>query len=591
MNAAIDLPSTRETAAQRRALPNLFEVAQAAAEQYDVCKRPIPMRVEDPRTGEITYEPSPCKSTIESVCPACAKANRALRIAQCREGWHMSTEPVADKSDPTEKQVALLTARADLVADYRQAVDDGDEDLAAQFREVISSLDEELRETGLRGRLPVLDAVTKDRRKRSTRRRQDVPNLPRRKVSKRTVGEEIGGHLSSMFVTLTMDSYGRINPYGAVNEKGERCSDGSPIDPDGYDYPRAARDIVFFSKLIDRWIQNLRRCVGYDVQYFGTVEPQRRGALHLHILIRDAISREIIKQVTAATYHQVWWPRFDREDQVYGGGYLPVWDHKKATFVDPESGQVLKYWDDALDILDAVDDLAPAHTVRFGSQMDRKQIKGVVAGTEKAGRTIGYVTKYLVKSIAEIVEPQSDRAAEHYDRLHAELQNTPCSPRCPVWLKYGIVPQGAGDKTTPGRCKGKAHRRDTLGLPGRRVLVSRKWSGKTLPDHKQDRVDFVRQLARGIFATAPSRRRLCRKHKACPKVCALRTFPASETLTTLLLRSKSKWSGPRLRPLNMSHGGAAATEFISMNYFRARGILRREYGLTRGWPDALPRAG
>ncbi|MFQ6395831.1 hypothetical protein ACLMAJ_20485 [Nocardia sp. KC 131] len=28
-----------------------------------------------------------------------------------------------------------------------------------------------------------------------------------------------------------------------------------------------------------------------------------------------------------------------------------------------------------------------------------------------------------------------------------------------------------------------------------------------------------------------------------------------------------------------------------MNYFRARGILRREYGLTRGQPDALPKAG
>jgi hypothetical protein len=40
----------RETAAQRRALPNLFEIAQATAEKFDVCQRPIPMRVEDPAT-------------------------------------------------------------------------------------------------------------------------------------------------------------------------------------------------------------------------------------------------------------------------------------------------------------------------------------------------------------------------------------------------------------------------------------------------------------------------------------------------------------------------------------------------------------
>ena len=46
----------------------------------------------------------------------------------------------------------------------------------------------------------------------------------------------------------------------------------------------------------------------------------------------------------------------------------------------------------------------------------------------------------------------------------------------------------------PGQCKAKAHKRDTLGLAGRRVLVSRKWSGKTLADHRADRSAFVRQL-------------------------------------------------------------------------------------------------
>jgi hypothetical protein len=39
----------------------------------------------------------------------------------------------------------------------------------------------------------------------------------------------------------------------------------------------------------------------------------------------------------------------------------------------------------------------------------------------------------------------------------------------------------------PGACKGKAHRAENLGYAGRRVLVSRKWSGKTLADHRGDR--------------------------------------------------------------------------------------------------------
>src|SRR5262245_60109900 len=44
----------------------------------------------------------------------------------------------------------------------------------------------------------------------------------------------------------------------------------------------------------------------------------------------------------------------------------------------------------------------------------------------------------------------------------------------------------------PGHCTHKAHDRTNLGLGGRRVLVSRKWSGKTLAGHKADRVAVVR---------------------------------------------------------------------------------------------------
>ncbi|WP_159839827.1 replication initiator [Nocardia sp. CY41] len=136
------------------------------------------------------------------------------------------------------------------------------------------------------------------------------------------------------------------------------------------------------------------------------------------------------------------------------------------------------------------------------SRSTPRHIRGVVPGTQ-ADKTIGYVTKYLTKSIAEVLHTESARTEAHYDRLHAELQRIPCSPRCPVWLRYGIVPKGASDRAIPGRCKGKAHRRDTLGLPGRRILVSRRWSGKTLPDHKADRAEFVRQLLADVGIVKP----------------------------------------------------------------------------------------
>jgi hypothetical protein len=44
----------------------------------------------------------------------------------------------------------------------------------------------------------------------------------------------------------------------------------------------------------------------------------------------------------------------------------------------------------------------------------------------------------------------------------------------------------------PGHCPHKAHDRANLGLGGRRVLVSRQWSGKTLAGHKADRAAIVR---------------------------------------------------------------------------------------------------
>lgn len=515
-NTPVDLDSTvdtadspaRQTAAQRRALPDFTDIAQAAAEKFGVCLRPITMVKVDPITGATEHFASPCKATIASVCKPCAQKAQWLRMTQGREGWHPDTEPVDTAQEPTAEQTELLIARADLVTGYQAAKQEGDEESAAAFAEVIATTDRELRDSGIRGRLPALEPASAARRARSTRRRQDAPNLPRQKVTKNTIGKVFGGKFRpSMMVTLTMPSYGAMNQDGGIDKDGKVCGDGSPRDPGSYEYASAARDIVHFARLFDRWVQNLRRCVGYDVQYFATVEPQRRGAPHIHILLRSAISRELLRLVTAATYHQVWWPHFDPENEVYSGETLPVWDWQGMTFVDPDTGQPLTEWDAALDVLDTVDDLEPAYTVRFGERMDPGQIKGHIPGP-KADAAIGYVTKYLTKSVAEVLETDSTRTAVHYDRLHAELQHTPCSPKCPVWLRYGIVPQGASDKTIPGRCRGKAHRRDTLGLPGRRVLVSRRWSGKTLPDHKADRVEFVRQLLASVGIVKPDTSRL-----------------------------------------------------------------------------------
>ncbi|MGW4482444.1 replication initiator [Amycolatopsis sp. NPDC004368] len=459
-----------ETRAERLRQPLAADVIKATAEKHGVCVRPFTMEVGDKETGELQYVPVPCGSTVESVCLPCARKAKALRQVQCREGWHMTEEPDLTSEDPTEDQKELLTYRADLVAAYREVLEH-DPAEAEEVHAEVAGVDEELRQLGVRGRLPSLDPPTKKPVKRSTKRRQDAPNLPRKKVAKTTVGREFAGKFRpSMFVTLTCDTYGRVR------------SDGTPVDPSTYDYRRAARDAVHFSALVDRWWQNLRRVVGWDVQYFATVEPQKRTAPHLHTALRGSISHETIRMVTEATYHQVWWPN---HDQLVYTDRVPSWDGPERGFVDPETRRPLTTWDDAVDEVEE-----PAHVVTFGRQVHSK---GILGGTEEAGRHIGYLTKYLTKSTGEVVEANGAAQVAHHDRLHAELAVTPCSPRCAVWLLYGIQPKGANGKMTPGHCKGRAHRRTTLGLPGRRVLVSRKWSGKTLVDHKADRKAFVKQ--------------------------------------------------------------------------------------------------
>jgi hypothetical protein len=470
------------TRVERMRQPLAADVVAAVADQHGVCIRPFTMEVGDPETGELRYVPLPCGSPIESVCGPCARKARALRMAQCREGWHLTEEPTLDADEPTEQQRAQLTARADLLARYRDALTQGREEDAEELREHIRKADDTLRQLGVRGRLPAPDPPAKRPAKRSTRRRQDAPDLPTRTISKTTLGREYAGRFRpSMFVTLTCPSYGRVH------------QDGSPVDPESYDYRRAARDAVHFASLVDRWWQNLRRVLGWEVQYFATVEPQKRAAPHLHTALRGSIPHEVIRRVTAATYHQVWWPPHNH--LIYTHGRLPVWAPSTKSFIDPDTRQPLTPWDEALAEVEE-----PAHVVSFGHQVHSK---GILGGTDDAGRHLGYLTKYLVKSVAEIVTPHTEAQHRHAERLHAELLVTPCSPRCAVWLLYGIQPLGTTSRTVPGRCKSRAHRRSTLGLPGRRVLVSRKWSGKTLADHRADRMAFVTQALAAVGITKP----------------------------------------------------------------------------------------
>ena len=140
----------------------------------------------------------------------------------------------------------------------------------------------------------------------------------------------------SMFITLTLPGYGRIVP----------CT-GTPNDWRQYDYRRAALDALHFPGLLDRWFQNLRRCAGYKVQYFGAAEGQHRLAPHFHVAIRGVIPGGH-QGGAAGDLPPDLVPQ--RSSPVYVGN-LPEWDG--LDYLNPCTGVPLQTWAAALAELEA----------------------------------------------------------------------------------------------------------------------------------------------------------------------------------------------------------------------------------------------
>ena len=409
--------------------------AQALAALARVCGRPMLRRVHDRATGHEEVVPIPCGSTREAVCPACARKARIIRIKQCTEGWHLTDEPERPNRATAE--------------------DDGED------------LDEDD------------DAGSGSKRVRSTKRRQNLPDLPKLHMSPRTVGEVFTTptgkqYRPSMFATCTLPSYGPVLPSGA------------PKQPGTYDYRRAALDALHFSKLCGRLWANLRRCAGFNVQYFSVIEAQKRGAPHLHATIRGAIPRAIFRQVVAATDYALWWPSFDQVH--YDNDRLPEWTGPEYGYADPDTGELLPTWAEALDQLDTDPDARPAHLMRFGTQLD---LQGVIP--EHADQAVRYLAKYLTKAIGET---HTDGADPAYGGT-----STGCTPnsgccRARPGARTGSAtasnPTTPNPASSPASARMRAHDRDNLGVT-RRVLPSRLWSGKTVDQHKADRAEVVRQ--------------------------------------------------------------------------------------------------
>ncbi len=200
----------RTPRAQRLTMPLARDVVRELAVTNGGCVRPIQLRRTDTQTGQVEQVLVPCGHTLATVCPSCAERNKTLRAAQCREGWHLDREPVTNPDAPDDVQRMWIEKRAEIQAERDQAK--AAEQDTREADALNAELDEEIARSGVRGK--VLPARS-NRRHRSTRRRQDAPDLPRRKIAPRTVGKTYTSpdgktFRPSMFVTLTCPSYGRV---------------------------------------------------------------------------------------------------------------------------------------------------------------------------------------------------------------------------------------------------------------------------------------------------------------------------------------------------------------------------------------------
>lgn len=499
--------------ADRMAMPIAKDVLRKVAEDVGVCIRPLAIRRTDTDTGRTDNINVPCGARLASQCKPCAERNRRLRIQQIREGWHLAEEPMVAPERPADDVIGLVSTRAHLEFDRAELMtlkmkpEKRQAELEA-IDEAIAEVDDDLAACRVRGRL----VACRDGKSvsRSTRRRVDVDELPRLPVQNHTVGRIYGAkdgktYRPSTLLTLTLGSHGQVHT-GARSRRGRlhpcECGSlhgqrdpllGTPLDPNGYDYRQAAIDAIHFAAVLDRFWQNLRRAVGWKVQYAGAVELQKRLAPHAHFAVRGTMASKLVRQVAAATYHQVWWPPFDT--MAYSVDKPPVWDPRSGAYVDPKTGQPLTTWDEAIGAT-TEEGAEPACVVRLG----KVDCRGINHGSKDAERSIRYVTKYLTKDLVDHAPVHGEAQQAHRDRLHAELSVLPCSPTCANWLLYGIQPDKAKPGLVPGRCKGKVHQRRTLGFTGRRVLISRQWSGKTLADHRADQRDWIRTVLSGALA-------------------------------------------------------------------------------------------
>ena len=154
----------RQTRTERAAYPLARDSIRKIAEASGGCLRPVQLRRTDTQTGETVSVMVPCGVTLASICPPCAERAKALRAAQCREGWHLEDEPDLSPAAPDEMQEFWLTLRAEAQLRRDTAAAAGQD--TTGYDELIDELDIEITRAGIRGKVATNHSSSDGRQRR-----------------------------------------------------------------------------------------------------------------------------------------------------------------------------------------------------------------------------------------------------------------------------------------------------------------------------------------------------------------------------------------------------------------------------------------
>ena len=274
------------------------------------------------------------------------------------------------------------------------------------------------------------------------------------------------------------------HPHPAVLRAGD--AEGVPVNPARYDYRRAALDALHFPKLVDRFWQNLRAAPATRSStsppssrsgaWPRTCTPRSGGPSPARCCARSGPPPTTSSGGRPTTLPSMWTG-------------CPVWTD--ARLRRPEHRRAAP---------DAGTRRSTRSTPTRGRAGARRSVRGPGRHPGPHRRQTGGGTGHRLHVQ---VPDQADRrhlrrrddasaAREaHIDRLAEEVRWLPCTPTCATGSAT------ASNPPAPGRDRARAlhaqgARPHQPGLGGRRVLVSRKWSGKTLAAHKADRAAVVR---------------------------------------------------------------------------------------------------